>query len=65
MPQLEEVTVTDLKHLLSDRAATGETVMLNMGPQHPYTPFLEIGGCHGSYPSWPRVALAHEPPAHH
>ena len=37
MPQLEEVTVTDLKHLLSDRAASGETVMLNMGPQHPST----------------------------
>ena len=37
MPQLEEVTLTDLKHLLSDRAATGETMLLNMGPQHPST----------------------------
>lgn len=39
MPQLEEVevTLTDLKHLLSDRAQTGETMLLNMGPQHPST----------------------------
>lgn len=37
MPQLEEVTLTDLKHLLSERAATGETMLLNMGPQHPST----------------------------
>ncbi len=32
-----EVTVNDLKHLLSDRAAEGETMLLNMGPQHPST----------------------------
>src|SRR3569832_786729 len=37
MPQLEEVTLTDLKHLLSDRAASGATMILNMGPQHPST----------------------------
>ncbi|MBI3158753.1 MAG: NADH-quinone oxidoreductase subunit D [Chloroflexi bacterium] len=32
-----EVTVNDLKHLLSDRAAEGDTMLLNMGPQHPST----------------------------
>jgi NADH-quinone oxidoreductase subunit D len=37
MPQLEEVTVDELKHLVSDRALTGETMLLNMGPQHPST----------------------------
>ena len=37
MTQLQEVTVDDLKHLVSDRAIEGETVLLNMGPQHPAT----------------------------
>lgn len=37
MAQLQEVTVDDLKHLVSDRAIEGETMMLNMGPQHPAT----------------------------
>ncbi|MEN8171638.1 MAG: NADH dehydrogenase (quinone) subunit D [Chloroflexota bacterium] len=37
MPQLQEVTLTDLKHLVSDRALSGETMLLNMGPQHPST----------------------------
>jgi len=37
MPQLEEVTVDDLKHLVSGRAIEGETMLLNMGPQHPAT----------------------------
>jgi NADH-quinone oxidoreductase subunit D len=37
MAQLEEVTLDDLKHLVSERALTGETMMLNMGPQHPST----------------------------
>ena len=32
-----EVTLDELKHLISDRALTGETVLLNMGPQHPAT----------------------------
>ena len=31
MPDLEEVTLDDLKHLLSDRALSGETMLLNMG----------------------------------
>ncbi|MFQ5616283.1 MAG: NADH dehydrogenase (quinone) subunit D [Anaerolineales bacterium] len=37
MPQLEEVTLDGIKHLVSDRALTGETMLLNMGPQHPST----------------------------
>src|SRR5512147_570144 len=37
MAQLEEVSVGEFKHLVSERAATGETMLLNMGPQHPST----------------------------
>jgi NADH-quinone oxidoreductase subunit D len=37
MPQLEEVSVDKIKHLVSERALAGETVLLNMGPQHPST----------------------------
>ena len=37
MAQLEEVTVDDLKHLVSGRAIEGDTMLLNMGPQHPAT----------------------------
>ena len=37
MPQLEEVTVDELRHLVSSRAIEGETMLLNMGPQHPAT----------------------------
>jgi NADH-quinone oxidoreductase subunit D len=32
-----EITVDELKHLVSDRALQGETMLLNMGPQHPST----------------------------
>jgi NADH-quinone oxidoreductase subunit D len=35
--QLLEATVDELKHLFSPRAETGETMVLNMGPQHPST----------------------------
>jgi NADH-quinone oxidoreductase subunit D len=37
MPETTEVTLDELRHLVSDRALTGETVLLNMGPQHPST----------------------------
>jgi len=31
------VTLDEIKHLVSERAMTGETMLLNMGPQHPST----------------------------
>jgi NADH-quinone oxidoreductase subunit D len=37
MAELREVTVEELRHLVSDRVDTGETMLLNMGPQHPST----------------------------
>ncbi len=39
MPQIEEIKVAieDIAHLVSNRALEGETVLLNMGPQHPST----------------------------
>lgn len=37
MAQLEEASVDKYKHLVSERALTGETMLLNMGPQHPST----------------------------
>ena len=37
MTQLQEVSVDQYKHLVSERALTGETTLLNMGPQHPST----------------------------
>src|SRR5512133_45861 len=37
MREIQEFSLDDLKHLLSPRALTGETVVLNMGPQHPST----------------------------
>ncbi|HVN16145.1 MAG TPA: NADH dehydrogenase (quinone) subunit D [Anaerolineales bacterium] len=37
MPELQEVEVGPYKHLVSERALTGETMLLNMGPQHPST----------------------------
>ena len=50
--QVMELTVDDLKEmrgLVSERAIAGETVLLNMGPQHPSTHgvlrlLLEIDG---------------------
>jgi len=32
MSDIQEVSVDDLKHLVSDRAIQGETMLLNMGP---------------------------------
>ena len=37
MAQIEEVNVDQFRHLISERALTGETMLLNMGPQHPST----------------------------
>jgi NADH-quinone oxidoreductase subunit D len=37
MTQLQEVTLDEIRHLVSDRAIEGETMLLNMGPQHPST----------------------------
>jgi len=37
MTQLQEVSLDELKHLVSDRAIQGDTMLLNMGPQHPST----------------------------
>jgi NADH-quinone oxidoreductase subunit D len=37
MSQIEEVSLEKFKHLVSARALTGETMLLNMGPQHPST----------------------------
>jgi len=35
--QLQEIPVGPYKHLVSERAINGETMILNMGPQHPST----------------------------
>jgi len=37
MADIEEVSIDQFKHLVSERALTGETMLLNMGPQHPST----------------------------
>ena len=39
MAELERTSASleEIRHLVSDRALTGETVLLNMGPQHPST----------------------------
>ncbi len=37
MTEIREVNVDDLRHLVSEKALTGETMLLNMGPQHPST----------------------------
>ena len=37
MAQIEEATLDGMAHLVSRRAIKGETMILNMGPQHPST----------------------------
>jgi NADH-quinone oxidoreductase subunit D len=37
MSDIREVSVNELRHLVSERALNGETMLLNMGPQHPST----------------------------
>lgn len=37
MYEQREVTLSELKNLVSERAIEGETMLLNMGPQHPST----------------------------
>jgi NADH-quinone oxidoreductase subunit D len=37
MEEMRETNIEELKHLLSERALTGETMLLNMGPHHPAT----------------------------
>lgn len=37
LDQLQEIPVGPYKHLVSERAINGETMILNMGPQHPST----------------------------
>src|SRR5512143_3532007 len=37
MSNKPEPTLDDMEHLVSNRAIEGETVLLNMGPQHPST----------------------------
>ena len=37
MNEIREVSIDELRHLVSDRARSGETKLLNMGPQHPST----------------------------
>ncbi len=37
MAEIQEVSVDEIKHLVTERALSGETMLLNMGPQHPST----------------------------
>lgn len=37
MSDFRDTKIDELKHLISPRALTGETLLLNMGPQHPST----------------------------
>ncbi|TLN09777.1 NADH-quinone oxidoreductase subunit D, partial [bacterium] len=37
MADYRATSIDELRHLVTERAFTGETVLLNMGPQHPST----------------------------
>ncbi|MEI8131249.1 MAG: NADH dehydrogenase (quinone) subunit D [Leptolinea sp.] len=37
MSNFRETNIEELRHLVSERALSGETMLLNMGPQHPST----------------------------
>ena len=37
MAQIEEANLDGMAHLVTKRAIKGETMILNMGPQHPST----------------------------
>ena len=37
MTQISEAPLDNIRHLVSERALSGETMLLNMGPQHPST----------------------------
>lgn len=37
LPTYEVTSLDEFRHLVSERALTGETILLNMGPQHPST----------------------------
>ncbi len=37
MTQIQEMTLDEIRHLVSENAIHGDTVVLNMGPQHPST----------------------------
>jgi NADH-quinone oxidoreductase subunit D len=37
MSEVQDINLDELRHLVSERALTGETMLLNMGPQHPST----------------------------
>jgi NADH-quinone oxidoreductase subunit D len=37
MTQIQDTSFDEIKHMVSNRAVEGETMLLNMGPQHPST----------------------------
>ena len=37
MAEIRDTSLEELRHLVSERALRGETMLLNLGPQHPAT----------------------------